>query len=215
MNAEERIKTGKGGARKGGAEGQCPAVIYGPGSDTHNIKVDPKALLKLLHTGGESSLIDLRIMADGNEKENLKVIIRDVAYPPIGEHPEHIDFYRVSLDKPITMTVPLTLTGECPAVTRREGTLNQMAYEISIECLPMDIPETVELDISELQLGQVLHVSDLNLADTVTITDSAETPLVALNVVREVEEEEEVEPELEAAEPEVIGQPAEESGESS
>lgn len=215
LTAEERIKTGKGGARKVRAEGQCPAVIYGPGSDARNIKVDPKALLKLLQSGGESSLIDLRITADGKEKESLKVIIRDVSYPPIGDRPEHIDFYSVSLDKTITMSVPITLTGECPAVTRKEGTLNQMAYEISIECLPMDIPENIELDISDLQLGHVLHVSDLQLAEAVKITDSPDTPLVALNVVREVEEEEEVEPELEAAEPEVIGQEGEETGESS
>ena len=217
LTAEERIKTGKGGARKVRAEGQCPAVIYGPGSAAKNIKVDPKALLKLLQSGGESSLIDLQITAGGEAKESLKVIIRDISYPPIGDQPEHIDFYSVSLDKPITMTIPLTLVGECPAVTRKEGTLNQMAYEISIECLPTDIPSSIELDISELQIGQALHVSDLSLSDAVKITDSADTPLVALNVMKQVEEEEEEEvaPDLEAAEPEVIGQPSEEAGESS
>ena len=209
--AEERIKTGKGGARKVRAEGQCPAVVYSPDFGTKNIKVDPKALLKLLQTGGESSLIDLQVMKEGQNAETLKVIIRDVAYPPIGDSPEHIDFYSVSLDKAISISVPITLVGENQTVTRKEGSLNQMAYELHIECLPTEIPENAELDISELQLGQVLHVSDLNLGDTIKILDSEDTPLVALNVLREeVEEEEEVEAELESAEPEVIGQDQEE-----
>lgn len=210
--AEERIKTGKGGARKVRAEGQCPAVVYSPEFGTKNIKLDPKALLKLLQTGGESSLIDLQVVTEGKAAESLKVIIREVAYPPIGDSPEHIDFYRVSLDKPISISVPISLVGENLAVTRKEGILNQMAYELHIECLPTDIPEHAELDISELQLGQVLHASDLNLGETVRILDSDDTPLVALNVLREEEEEEEeeVEAELDAAEPEVIGQDKEE-----
>ena len=212
--AEERVKTGKGGARKVRAEGQCPAVVYGPDFGTKNIKIDPKALLKLIQTGGESSLIDLQVVKDGKEAENLKVIIRDVSYPPIGENPEHIDFYSVSLDKVISIAVPITLVGQCPAVTRKEGSLNQMAYELHIECLPTEIPENAELDISELQVGQALHISDLNLGSDVRILDSDDTPLVALNAVREEEVEEEVEPELDTAEPEVIGQDQEEASES-
>jgi large subunit ribosomal protein L25 len=208
--AEERIKTGKGGARKVRAEGQCPAVVYSPDFGTKNIKIDPKALLKLLQAGGESSLIDLQVAKEGKDDEILKVIIREVSYPPIGDSPEHIDFYSVSLDKAISISVSISLVGENKAVARKEGSLNQMAYEVHIECLPNDIPESVELDISELQLGQVLHASDLNLGEKVVILDSADTPLVVLNVVHEEEEEEEVEAEVETAEPEVIGQDQEE-----
>jgi large subunit ribosomal protein L25 len=198
--------TGKGGARKVRAAGQCPAVLYGRGIEPRPLQVDPKSLEKLISVSGENTLIDLQITAaEKKQAETTKVIIRDLQYTPLGDLPSHIDFYQVSLDRAVTMTVPIELVGSPPVVERKEGTLSQQLYELNIECLPGDIPPKIEVDISALEVGQNIHVSDLVSLRGVTVIDSPGVSIATVSAVKEVEEEEEIAPELEAAEPEVIG----------
>jgi large subunit ribosomal protein L25 len=211
--------TGKGGARKVRAAGHCPAVLYGRGVETRALQVDPKLLEKLMSSAsGENALIDLQITdADDKPVETTKVIIRDLQYRPLGDLPSHIDFYQVSLDRSITMTVPLDLVGSPAVVERKEGTLSQQLYEINIECLPGNIPSNIEIDISHLEVGQSVHVSDLPSLSGVTVIDNSGLSIASVKAMKEeVVEEEEAVDELEAAEPEVIGaektEGAEESG---
>ena len=208
LPAQERTLTGKGGAHKVRAAGHCTAVLYGRGAEPRTLHVDPKLLEKLMSSAsGENALIDLQITAAGDKPaETTKVIIRDLQYHPLGDLPSHIDFYQVSLDRAITMTVPLDLVGSPSAVERKEGTLSQQLYELSIECLPGNIPSNIEIDISGLEVGQSVHVSDLPSLSGVTVIDSPGLSIASVKAMKEVEEEvEEVAPELETAEPEVIG----------
>jgi large subunit ribosomal protein L25 len=198
--------TGKGGARKVRAAGHCPAVLYGRGVAPRSLQVDPKNLEKLMSTAGENTLIDLQITGAGNEPaETTKVIIRDLQYRPLGDLPSHIDFYQVALDREVSITVPLDLVGSPAAVERKEGSLSQQLYELNIECLPGNIPAKIEIDISDLEVGQSVHVSDIASISGVTITDSPGLAVASVKAMKEEVEEEEIAPELETAEPEVIG----------
>lgn len=200
--------TGKGGARKVRAAGHCPAVLYGRGVEPRALQVDPKSLEKLMSSAsGENTLIDLQItVAENKPAETTKVIIRDIQYRPLGDLPSHIDFYQVSLDRAITMTVPLDLVGTPLAVERKEGNLSQQLYELNIECLPGNIPSNIEVDISHLEVGQSVHVSDLPSLSGVTVIDSPGLSIASVKAMKEeVVEEEEAVDELEAGEPEVIG----------
>lgn len=199
--------TGKGGARKVRAAGHCPAVLYGRGVEPRALQVDPKRLEKLMSSAsGENTLIDLQISdAENKPAETTKVIIRDIQYRPLGDLPSHIDFYQVSLDRAITMTVPLDLVGTPSAVERKEGNLSQQLYELTIECLPGNIPSNIEIDISHLEVGQSVHVSDLPSLSGVTVIDSPGLSIASVKAVKEVVEEEEIAAEPESGEPEVIG----------
>jgi large subunit ribosomal protein L25 len=137
-----------------------------------------------------------------------KVIIRDLQYPPMGDLPSHVDFYRVSLDRAISITVPLEVTGTCEDLENKAGTLSQQTHQLSVECLPTNIPSKIKVDISELVVGGSLHVRDLEFPEGVTSTDNPDLAIVSINAMKEevVEEVEEAAPELESAEPEVIGQ---------
>jgi large subunit ribosomal protein L25 len=208
LPAQERTMTGKGGARKVRAAGQCPAVLYGRGVEPRALQVDPKLLEKLMSSAsGENTLIDLEISVAGDKPpETTKVIIRDLQYRPLGDLPSHIDFYQVSLDRAINMTVPLDLIGTPGPVERKEGTLSQQLYELNIECLPGNIPSNIEVDISGLEVGQSVHVSDLPSLSGVTVVDSPGLSIASVKAMKEeVVEEEEISADLETAEPEVIG----------
>jgi large subunit ribosomal protein L25 len=207
LKAEHRTATGKGAARKIRAGGGCPAVVYGRGVDPRTLQLDPKELDILIQAGGGNALIDLEVAGEGSGKpEMMKVIIREMHYSPLGDSPDHVDFYQVALDRKITIAVAVELVGTCVAVTNKEATLSQQLHEVTVECLPGAIPDKIEADISGLETGQALHVSDLVLPDNVDILDSPGQSIATVTAVKEevVEEEEAVEGE--AAEPEVIGE---------
>ena len=210
LAATERIGSGKGGARKLRAAGSCPAVLYGPGTDPMPLQIDSVELRKFLHSAGESSLMDLEISGrEGGAVSTAKVIIRDVQYRPMVDTPAHVDFYRVSLDRLLTIAVPVGMTGSCEAVENKTGSISQQTHEISVECLPTEIPGSIEADISSLEVGGSIHAKDLPMPPGVSLAGNPDLAIVTINAIKAVEEaEEEAEAgvELESAEPEVIGQ---------
>lgn len=208
LAATERVGSGKGGARKLRAAGLCPAVLYGPGTDPMALQIDSVELRKLLHSAGESSLMDLEISdREGGAVTTAKVIIRDMQYRPMVDIPSHVDFYRVSLDRLLTIPVPVGVTGSCEAVENKTGSISQQTHEITVECLPTEIPGGLEVDISSLEVGGSIHAKDLPMPPGVSLADNPDLVIVTINAIKAVEEEvEEAEAELESAEPEVIGQ---------
>ena len=215
LEARERSLTGKGGSRKIRAQGWCPAVIYGPDLEARALQIEPRALLKLLHSAGENALIDLKVSGEGSaEPETLKVIVREMAYSPMGSSPEHVDFYKVSLDRSITVAVSVALQGTCEAVENKTGTVSQLVHELTIECLPADIPDSLPVDISSMTLGHSLHVRDIPVPAGITVLEDSDLAIATLTPVKEVEEKEEVAPELESAEPELVKGQKEEGEES-
>jgi large subunit ribosomal protein L25 len=148
----------KNAARRVRHAGRIPAVVYGAGQDAQAVTVDPKHITKILHSAaGHNSIFDLEI---GDVR--TKAMIVDWQYEPVKSHLLHIDFKRIAMDKAIRVEVPVLLTGIPIGVRTQGGILDQVLREVEIECLPGDIPSSIELDVTELTFGQVKRVSDLD-----------------------------------------------------
>jgi large subunit ribosomal protein L25 len=163
LEATPRDTIGKNEARRTRAAGQVPAVLYGStGNDgavaPRAIAVNPKALLKILHSdSGANTLISLKLAGEGDSR----VLVKDYLLDPITHHILHADFYRVRMDRMLQVTIPVVVKGEPKGVKQQGGLLEFIRREIEIECLPSDIPEHVEVDVTDLMLHQGLRVRDI------------------------------------------------------
>ena len=158
LEATARDTFGKNEARRTRREGKVPAVLYGGDRTATPIAVAPKALLKILHSeAGQNTLISLKLAGAGD----TRVLVKDFQLDPITHHVLHADFYRVAMDKVLQVTIPVTVHGEPKGVKQQGGILEFIRREIEIECLPADIPENVEIDVSELMLHQGIRVRDI------------------------------------------------------
>lgn len=202
--AERREGSGKGVARKLRAVGRVPAVVYGQGIEPASVSVDAKELYHVLHAGGANVLLDL--IVDGKPQLALA---RDVQRDHIRNRFVHVDFFAVSRTEKITIAIPVQVNGESVGV-KAGGVLEHHLWEIQAECLPGDVPDAIEADISELAVGDSLKVSDLPVPSGVTIL-SAEDELVLAVVPPQAREVEEVEA-AEGAEGEAAAE-GEEAGE--
>lgn len=189
INAQFRSALGKGSARKLRTKGSVPAVVYSKGVSTP-ITLDKKSFISLLKTKeAEHSLISLMVSYDGNQKEHIS-LIKDYQVDPVKSELLHVDFMEVALDKPVTVYVPIFITAE-PLVLKTGGKYNFITREVEIECLPSNIPSQIELDASSLEIGESVHVSDLQAPDSVTIiSDENETVLTIYSEAKEAAEEE-------------------------
>jgi len=151
-------KFNKNAARRVRAAGKIPAVVYGAGQDSVAIEVDPKQILRILHSeSGHNTIFDLNVSGH----PEAKAMIVDWQYEPIKGSLMHIDFKRIALDKAIRVEVPIHLVGVAVGVKTQGGILDQVLREVEVECLPTDIPSHIDVDVSELAFGHVLRVSDL------------------------------------------------------
>jgi len=161
LRVEKRETRGKNEARRLRAAGRIPAVVYGTEKNKATvIAVDPKMLLRILHSAsGVNTLIGL----DGVDLNGGKVLVKEYQLDPIDHKLLHADFYRVAMDKLIQVTIPVIVKGEPKGVKQQGGILEFIRREIEVECLPADIPENVEVDVSELMLHQGIRVRDLTV----------------------------------------------------
>jgi large subunit ribosomal protein L25 len=159
LEAQTRDSFGKNEARRTRREGHVPAVLYGgDGNGATPIAVHPKALLKILHSdSGQNTLIQLKLAGAGE----TRVLVKDFQLDPVTHEVLHADFYRVAMDKLLRVTIPIVVHGEPPGVKQQGGILEHIRREIEIECLPADIPEHIDLDVSELMLHQGIRVRDI------------------------------------------------------
>ena len=163
LEATPRDTFGKNEARRTRRGGRVPGVLYGSTGDTANreavpIAVDPKALLKILHSeSGANTLISLKLAGAGD----ARVLVKEYQLDPVTHHLLHADFFRVRMDRMIQVTIPVTVKGEPAGVKQQGGILEFIRREIVVECLPGDIPEHVEIDVSELMLHQGVRVRDI------------------------------------------------------
>jgi large subunit ribosomal protein L25 len=161
LQAEKRETNGKNEARRLRAAGRIPAVVYGAekGKATP-ISVDPKVLSRLLHSeAGANTLISLQGLDGGD----TRVLVKEYQLDPISHRMLHADFYQIAMDKTLTLTVPIVLKGEAKGVKQQGGLVDFVNREIEIEVLPADIPDGIEVDISELMLNQGIRVRDLQI----------------------------------------------------
>ena len=182
---EERGELGSVGARRLRREGFIPAVVYSSDFGNRAIKLQEYTYRKRILGTNTTQLFQLK--SEESALDGLAVLIKDVRREPIKEDVLHVDFFAVSEDHRLRVTVPVHLKGQSPAVKRGQGFLEQPTHEIEIECFPAAIPEELLLDISELDLGQSLHISDLSLPEgsdlksdpaqaVVTVIAKSETP---------------------------------------
>jgi large subunit ribosomal protein L25 len=158
LEATARDSFGKNEARRTRRGGLVPGVLYGEGKDATPISVEPRALLRILHSdSGANTLISLKLAGGGD----TRVLVKDFQLDPITHQVLHADFYRVAMDKAIEVTIPITIKGEPKGVKQQGGILEFIRREIVVECLPADIPEHVEVDVSELMLHQGVRVRDI------------------------------------------------------
>jgi len=215
IKVEKREIIGKEGVKKLRKQGYIPAVVYS--GDTNIVLTVPFVSLKALRSihFSESVVIDMEI-TDEKKTKTIPVLIKDVQFHSLTEGVIHIDFLKISLSKKIKVRVPIVLKGESKQVKEENGVLEQILRELEVEGFPLDIPEKVEVDVTELTIGHSLHVFNLVVTgDAVVITDSQATVVTALAKEEEVEEEVLTEEEV-SGEPEVIKEKKEEaSGEES
>ncbi len=162
LEATARDSFGKNEARRTRREGLVPAVLYGASGGASReataITVNPKALLKILHSeSGANTLISLKLAGAAD----ARVLVREYQLDPVTRQLLHADFYRVAMDRAIRVMIPVVVRGEPAGVKQQGGILEFVRREIEIECLPGDIPEHVEVDVSELMLHQGIRVRDL------------------------------------------------------
>ena len=193
----------KNDARRIRKSGLVPAVLYGAGLDPLNITVDPKQMKRILNSEtGHNTIFDLTAGGDSG-----KAMIVDWQFEPIKGALLHVDLKRIAMDKLLRVGVPVTLKGEAPGVKLQGGILEQMMREVEIECLPADIPGRIEADVSKLEFGQTIRVSDLPHSDKIKFITDANQAIAHVTAVKEVVAAtpvEGVEAVATAAEPEVI-----------
>src|SRR5262245_20834937 len=159
LEASARDSFGKNEARRTRRDGKVPGVLYGgDGRTATPISVEPRALLRILHSeSGANTLISLKLAGQGD----AVVLVKEYQLDPVTHQLLHADFYRVALDKVIHVTIPVVVKGEPKGVKQQGGILEHIRREIEIECLPADIPESIVVDVSELMLHQGIRVRDI------------------------------------------------------
>ena len=219
LAVEAREATGKGVARKLRAAGRIPGVLYGPKLGSVALALDPKPLERILRKSGANTLFDLEITGR-DDLGTTVALLKDMPRDPVRGRPLHADFYQVDLGKTVEVSVSVHLTGKSHGV-ELGGVLDHLIREITVECLPRAIPESFEVDISGLGIGDVLHVRDVALPEGVTLVTDGDlglchvvTPTVEEAPAAEAAAVEEAAAAAEAA-PEAETPPTEGGGESS
>jgi large subunit ribosomal protein L25 len=169
-------------------EGKLPAVVYGHNTEPTPITLDRLEFQKVFVKSGRTHLVDLAI--DGRSE---KVLVREIQTHPRRLGPIHVDFYQVNLEEKIEVEVPIHLTGESAAVKRGDADVLQPMHSVRIECLPSDIPEAFEVDLTPLEeIESEMRVKELSVPKGVTIIDDPEDLVVKIVHKREMKVEEEI-----------------------
>jgi large subunit ribosomal protein L25 len=209
LKAEHRTTTGRSAARKLKARGIIPAIIYGAKDKAQPLQLSARDINAMLsHASGENILVELEIPG---EKSNRTALVQEIQHSPVGGDVLHIDFHAVSMDEKIHAEVPLEATGIANGVKNFGGLLEQSLRSLAVECLPRDLPDRITVDVSALNIGDSIHVRDIQLPEGVTAKVQPE--LTAFSVLAPAVEEEPVVAAAEgeaAAGPEVIKEKKEE-----
>ena len=202
VQATLRVGRGKNDARRARRDGMVPITVYGGGSETVAAVAPLRDLAAILRSeSGRNTIFTIEVDGVGTSE----VMFHDRQIDPIKGRLIHADLTRLVKGQKIEVTVPLHLTGEPVGVKESQGVLEQIVREIEIKCEPREIPDALEVDVTNLDVHDVLHVSDIKVAEGIEILTDAELVIATVGVVKEeVEAAAPIEGE-EPAEPEVIG----------
>ncbi|HXM27714.1 MAG TPA: 50S ribosomal protein L25 [Chthoniobacterales bacterium] len=202
LTAQRRTQVGRNAIKKIKADGMVPGVIYGSTQEPVNLQINGRELLNVLsRASGENILVELEIL-DGSEKQNALAMIQEIQHNPLQREIVHVDFHAVSANETVSAEVPIETVGEAVGVKVHGGLLEHILRYLEVECLPGDLPQVIEVDVTNLDVGQSLHVRELKLPSGVEAVTDAEQTVVA--VVEARVEEEVVEPLVTPTAPEVI-----------
>lgn len=203
LKVEKRSATGKATASRLRRQGRMPGVLYGDNKDPVALTVDPAAVDRILELKtGVNTIFDLELEGSGQRRPAM---IHDVQRHPIGHGLIHADFIRVNPDRKVHVRVPVVLHGTPEGVKNQGGIIEFLARDVGLECLPADIPEEIDVDVSSLEVGNSVRVRELPIdADKLRVMDDAETVIVLVAVPAAAKEAaaEEAAAEAEAAEAE-------------
>ena len=175
----------KNAARRVRVSGKIPAVVYGAGGEAVAVTVDPRVITKILHSdSGHNTIFDLDVTGGSL----VKAMIVDWQHEPIKGALLHIDLKRIAMDKAMRVSVPIQLTGVPVGVKTQGGILEHVLREVEIECLPNDIPSHLDVDVSNLELHGVIHVSDLPHSGSIKFLGDEDATVAHVTVIREVVE---------------------------
>ena len=182
VSAENRSSRGKNEARRLRAKGLIPAVVYGGKSEALSVSIDPKTLLRVLRSeAGRNTILSL----DLGEGGKTSAILKSWQVDPINEKFIHADFYRIAMDVALKLKVPIHTVGEARGVKVDAGILEIIMREVEVECLPGDIPERIDVDVTDLGIHGAVRVSDLKISDKVKVLDEADQIVVHVVSVKE------------------------------
>ncbi|MBW2216158.1 MAG: 50S ribosomal protein L25 [Deltaproteobacteria bacterium] len=201
LAAQVRKSKGKGAARRLRRDNKVPAIFYGPKTEPVMLAVDYPELNRIMkHSSGDNVIIDLQFQSD-HGAETRKVMLKELLLDPIKDTCLHADFYEISMDKEITVNIPIRLINTPEGVTLG-GVLQHIRRELTISCLPSNLVDFFELDVESLQIGDSLHIRDIEIPEGITSLDEDHltVAIVAAPTVVEEEEEEEEEEGVEGVE---------------
>lgn len=199
LSAQVRSGVGRTAVRKIKTAGLVPAVMYSKKDEALNLQVNAREISLLLsHATSEHILVDLEI-ADGAQVTNKLALIQEVQHHPLRRNVLHVDFHAVRADERIHAKIPVETIGESTGVKNKGGTLEIILHELDVECLPMDLPEVIRIDITTLDVGQSLHIKEIAMPNGVHPKLSGDVAIIHVSAPRT-----EVAAEGDAAGPEVL-----------
>ena len=205
LDSEKRTMTGKGSARKLRSVGKLPGILYGPETSPSMLSIDYKQLQKNLRgKSAENIIFDLK--ADSNEKNQSKrVMIKEIQKDPVTRDYLHVDFYEISMEKELEVDIPVYLINT-PIGVSEGGILEHVRRELKIGCMPKNLVDKIEVDVSGLGIGQSLHIDDITLPPGLKSIEDGDLTIATVGAptIEEEIEEEEIEEEGEEAESEEI-----------
>ncbi len=209
LAARRRSETGKGAARRLRAAGQVPAILYGKDQEPISLTLNAREALHLFHSiSVENTIVNVRI---DDDKEELETLVREIQMHPFRPDIVHVDFYCIERGVALEVDIPANYVGT-PQGVRDGGVLEVILHEIRVKCLPSQIPDTIEIEISALDIGDSIHASEITMDEGVELlTDPGQT--ICLVSAPRAEEEVEEEEELLEGEEAVEGDEAEEGAE--
>lgn len=215
IQVRNREATGKNSNRRLRAAGHIPAVLYGAAHETVPIQVDRKKVEEVFRAGATENTIFLLKRLESDQERHAR--IRELQMDPVSREVLHIDFQRVLMDQVIQLEVPVQPVGTPKGVKDEGGVLDFVTREVAVECLPGDIPDSIEVDVSGLAIGEHIEAGALKLPEKVTLLEELDRVIVSVAYPVRIEEPEEEEAEelleAEREEPEVIRRGKEEEEE--
>ncbi len=176
LETQVRNETGKGAARKLRRQGKIPAILYGPKIEPIGLSVNEHDFNKILiKAAGEQVVFNLKVQDD-----TKLALIKELQRHPVNERIRHIDFYAVSVDEKIKVEIAIKPVGKAKGVEIGGGVLEMIQRTVTVKCLPLNIPKELEVDVSDLDVGDALHISDITPPEGVEFSEPPDTTLITV-----------------------------------